>query len=138
MIYLANFPHACISTSCRCVLVDVYVLIIGISLYGRRMPRALIGWTRRMFGASRLVHLQVLTPSSSHQSRPFEMVSSRVHTNDVQRLFLQAMMSRRIMSDNMIKLLWQKCTKAVKRKNNYSSQKFGIVIESLFVCRCCT
>jgi hypothetical protein len=39
---------------------------------------------------------------------------SMVSSSDVRRLFLQAALSRRILSENLAKILWDKCKDAVK------------------------
>ncbi|KAI5122058.1 hypothetical protein M0805_006042 [Coniferiporia weirii] len=41
------------------------------------------------------------------------MISTRVHSGDIYRLFLQAAMSRRIMPEDVAMMLWRKCTEAV-------------------------
>ncbi|THH11828.1 hypothetical protein EW145_g397 [Phellinidium pouzarii] len=43
------------------------------------------------------------------------MVSTKVHSNDIYRLFLQAAMSRRVMTESVSKKLWQLCTEAVAK-----------------------
>ena len=42
------------------------------------------------------------------------MVASKVSSRDVQRLFLQAVISRRILSEKLAKNLWQRCIEAVR------------------------
>lgn len=46
----------------------------------------------------------------------FTMVSHHVHSADVYRLFLQAALSRRVMTDAIAKALWKACYDAVARK----------------------
>ncbi|KAI0807463.1 Nse1 non-SMC component of SMC5-6 complex-domain-containing protein [Fomes fomentarius] len=41
-----------------------------------------------------------------------------VHSNDVQRLFLQAILSRRILSQKLAAKIWEKCIDAVKAAND--------------------
>ncbi|KAJ3915764.1 Nse1 non-SMC component of SMC5-6 complex-domain-containing protein [Lentinula edodes] len=42
-----------------------------------------------------------------------------VHAGDVQRLFLQAIFSRGILSENLAKVLWKKCVEAVKAADEH-------------------
>ncbi|EJD05811.1 uncharacterized protein FOMMEDRAFT_78233 [Fomitiporia mediterranea MF3/22] len=43
------------------------------------------------------------------------MVATRVHSSDIYRLYLQAAMSRRVMSEAIAKALWKACTETVAR-----------------------
>lgn len=55
-------------------------------------------------------------PYSIHRqnrSSQHKMVSSRIHSNDMYKLFLQALMSRRVATERVTKALWRMCVKAV-------------------------
>jgi hypothetical protein len=41
------------------------------------------------------------------------MAPNAASANDVQRLFLQALLSRRVVPATLAKILWHKCTEAV-------------------------
>ena len=46
-------------------------------------------------------------------SKAASMVSSKVHSKDVYRLFLQGVLSRRVMSDRVAKSLFKACVDAI-------------------------
>ncbi|KAL5490279.1 hypothetical protein ACEPAI_5112 [Sanghuangporus weigelae] len=52
------------------------------------------------------------------------MVSQRVHSSDVYRLFLQAAMSRRIMNEAVAKALWKACYEAIARADPTKDVQF--------------
>jgi hypothetical protein len=64
-----------------------------------------------------------------------DIVASNV---DVQRLFLQSVLSRRTMSDKLAKLLLKKCTEVVQGSTKYSIplQILGAHIDARDMCSC--
>jgi hypothetical protein len=48
-----------------------------------------------------------------------------VSPNDVQRLFLQAVFSRRLLSVELAQTIWAKCAEAVKSDDNHSHPDIG-------------
>ncbi|KAI0950549.1 hypothetical protein AcV7_008978 [Taiwanofungus camphoratus] len=71
----------------------------------------------------RIIHFQVVLHFSLSHSRDASRRALLVHivmvsSNDVQRLFLQAVLSRRALSQKLALKIWEKCIDAVKAAND--------------------